>query len=880
MPPRRSLVATVLCLVLLQAACLFAPPKALGQCAARPPDSKVRAAPSSGADPAAAAKPGAGCGALSVPRPATTDAPTQDAPTRTAVEATDLQAYFDAIGADAALWYQHVQTLADAAFEGRAPGTRGAELAAEYIEFYFRQYGLQPTFSGDTGQGPHAAAQAGKSYRQPLTLGGVLHAGDKSNGATAITRGTVEAAGVTTENVAAALPGKGRLKDEWIVIGGHYDAPGRPLQDSPCYAGGKLLPGADDNASGTAAVLVLAKRLTEAYAAHGDDATLRSILFIAFAAEETGLNGSRHFVEQPPIPLNKIHAMLNLDMVGRMRQDTLWLSGVGTATEFSSLLDPLLRESGLQVVAEPGGTGSDQVSFWNVGVPALFVMTGGHKELHSPADKASTMNPEGAGKVVDLVEKIAMRLAVHPGALTFAAQPNVTASGCCRQRPPGAKTGGAPSADDQPAALPDTPGGRCAAAFFEAFNSGEDERVREFEQRYRAASALAKRSIEDRIDQANTIRTDLGSLTPLRVVSTGTTEITIVARASRTGERLMMTFQLEDESPHGLVSVSITGPVAPDAEASSATLIDETLRKDTIKQIADALRESYVYPEVGARMAEVLAKHESEGRYDAVTSAGDLAQRLTTDLFAVCKDHHLSVRPHAGPMSAAACASDGDAGEDNRDNYGFRKPELLPGNIGYIKFDMFHASQRAQEVAAAALASVADCDALVFDLRQNGGGSPAMIRFISSYLFDKPTHLNSFYDRLNNKTSETWTLDTVPGKRFPSDLPVYVLTSSFTGSAAEEFTYNLKNLGRATVVGETTVGAAHPVTERIINDRFLVRVPYARAYNPITKKNWEGVGVSPDIQVPASEALEAACKDAADKISARRQAAARSAPGM
>ena len=187
---------------------------------------------------------------------------------------------------------------------------------------------------------------------------------------------------------------------------------------------------------------------------------------------------------------------------------------------------------------------------------------------------------------------------------------------------------------------------------------------------------------------------------------------------------------------------------------------------------------------------------------------------------------------------------DGDAGEENRNNYGFRKSELLPGNIGYIQFDMFQGSQQAQEAAAAALASVADCDALVFDLRENRGGSPQMIRFISSYLFDKPTHLNSFYDRLSNKSSETWTLESVPGKRFPNDLPVYVLTSSLTGSAAEEFTYNLKNLGRATIVGERTVGAAHLVTERVINEQFLLRVPYARAYNPVTKDNWEGVGVT------------------------------------
>jgi hypothetical protein len=427
-----------------------------------------------------------------------------------------------------------------------------------------------------------------------------------------------------------------------------------------------------------------------------------------------------------------------------------------------------------------------------------------------------------------------------------------------------------PSACGTPAALPDTPGGRCAAAFFETFNSGDDDHVRDFEKRYRAASALATRSIDDRIEQMHQIRTDLGRLTPLRVVSSDTTEISIVARASRTDEEFMVGFQLEDQAPHGLVTVSILASLPPNMDASSATPIDETLRKDTIKKIADALREGYVYPEVGERMAEVLAKYELEGRYNAVTDAADLAQRLTVDLFAVCKDRHFGIRPSGSSARRPMCAPAADPAADTGDKCGFSKVEVLPGNVGYVKFDMFQDSERARDVAAASLASVANCDALVFDLRDNIGGSPRMIQFISSYLFDKPTHLNSFYDRLSNKTAETWTLDTVPGKRFSNDLPVYVLTSSSTVSAAEEFTYNLKNLGRATIVGETTVGAAHLVTDRVINGRFAVRVPYARAYNPITKKNWEGVGVSPDIQVPASKALDAACKDAANKLSARR----------
>lgn len=962
------------------------------------------------------------------------------------VGGVDVPGDFARLGPDASLWYQHVETLASPAFEGRAPGTRGIELAAEYIEFYLRAYSLKPAFPDATGS---LAGTASRSYEQPMTVDGALPDGFEkagtleiagkrlvagkdfvvtSNARKGIARGTVsfvgygiesgkdgyssfdrdtdlhgrvallfrlepldengdflwgaqparhaslatklsavasrgavgilvvnppgakvplqaldplpamageavalpavptamitptaadrlleladpkardlmtlrrladrgdvgtvdlapsvavsletrtEAKRVTTENVAGGLPGRGRLKDEWIVIGGHYDHLGNGRRRTSSHGDAATLLGADDNASGTAAVLVLAKRLAAAYRKAPEGADLRSLLFVAFTAEERGLVGSRQFVKSPPVPLRRIHAMLNLDMVGRLREDALSLSGYDTGVQFRDLLGGLLAESGLRVATEPGSDGSDQVSFLEAGIPALYAMTGGHDELHSPADLAGSMNPAGAVRVVDLVEKIAMRLAEHPGALTFAAQPGTGGSICSAQRPTASKTTGASSVNDEPRALPDNLSGRCVTAFFEAFNSGDDDRARDFERRCRAA--FATRSLEERVALLNQIRADLGTLTLLRVLSAGETEISVLALSSSTGERMTLTFQLEDQDPHGMIALRIGPPLSAETEASLAQPIDGAFRKDTIQKIGDALREGYVYPEIGDRMATVLAKNESEGRYDAITGADELAQRLTKDLFDVAKDRHLSVVLYTGPAPAGACG--GGAGDASRDNYGFRKSEVLPGNVGYVRFDMFQGSEEAKGAAAAAMASVANADALIFDLRQNVGGSPKMIQFISSYLFDKPTHLVSFFDRLDNKTAETWTLETVPGKRFRAGLPVYVLTSGSTASAAEEFAYDLKNLGRATIVGDTTAGAAHPVTERTINDRFLVRVPYLRAFNPVTQRDWEGVGVVPDIKVPASEALDAALKDATSKLSARRHAKTPTSPG-
>jgi C-terminal processing protease CtpA/Prc len=190
----------------------------------------------------------------------------------------------------------------------------------------------------------------------------------------------------------------------------------------------------------------------------------------------------------------------------------------------------------------------------------------------------------------------------------------------------------------------------------------------------------------------------------------------------------------------------------------------------------------------------------------------------------------------------------------------------MPGNIGYVKFNMFTPGQAAQETAAAAMNFVANADALIFDLRENGGGSPEMIAFLSGYLFDRKVHLNSFYNRETDETEEWHSREDVPGRRFGETKPVYVLTSGRTFSGAEEFTYNLKNLKRATIVGETTGGGAHPVNARDIAGRFTLMVPFARAINPITKTNWEGTGVEPDTKVPAADALDAALESARNRV--------------
>jgi C-terminal processing protease CtpA/Prc len=201
-----------------------------------------------------------------------------------------------------------------------------------------------------------------------------------------------------------------------------------------------------------------------------------------------------------------------------------------------------------------------------------------------------------------------------------------------------------------------------------------------------------------------------------------------------------------------------------------------------------------------------------------------------------------------------------------RTNFGFEKVERLTGNIGYIDLRGFALPEYAGETAVAAMGFVANCDALIFDLRKNYGGESEMLQLLISYLYSPELkHLNTIYSRPEDEHWQFWTLPYVPGKRLP-DIPVYVLTSKATFSGAEEFAYDLKHMGRATIIGEITGGGGHMVDLAIIQDNFQVLFPFAGAIHPITRKSWEGTGVEPDIHVPQAEALKNAHLKAMDDL--------------
>jgi len=328
--------------------------------------------------------------------------------------------------------------------------------------------------------------------------------------------------------------------------------------------------------------------------------------------------------------------------------------------------------------------------------------------------------------------------------------------------------------------------------------------------------------------------------------------------------------------------------------------IDAATRTQVIEGVLKNLNEGYVFPEVAKAMEQNIRDRAAKKEYDEITSAKLFARTLTEHLQAISRDKHLRVNYRAAALAAGeslpgsvrivrvpeggGSTTGGGApmrrisrspGEASG-NSGLEKVETLEGNLGYLDFSMFDASAEANEKVAAAMNKLADTDALIIDLRRCRGGAQSTITHLMSYFFDKSVHLSDAYDRLTGSTNASWSLAEVPGRRYGAK-DVYLLTSRFTFSAAEDISYTLKNLRRATLVGETTGGGAHPVMGRRINEHFFVMVPFARYISPVTKTNWEGTGVKPDVEVPADHALKVAQLMALKKLAAHKQDAARSA---
>lgn len=304
--------------------------------------------------------------------------------------------------------------------------------------------------------------------------------------------------------------------------------------------------------------------------------------------------------------------------------------------------------------------------------------------------------------------------------------------------------------------------------------------------------------------------------------------------------------------------------------------IDDQLKLEIIDSVSHALNTTYIFPDAASKIEKLIRDRYKKKSYAEFARMDGFLQALTEDIRSVNNDRHLWVEYLPDERIAlldsdtnGAAAAAEDLRQSRQRNFGFRELRILPGNVGYLKLNGFSDFNEAGVVAVGAMNYLSNANAIIFDLRDNGGGSTKMIQLLTSYFFDEPTHLNSFYIRRTDTIEQFWTQGHVSGPRL-SATDVYILTSEFTFSAAEEFSYNLKNLKRGTIVGDTSGGGAHP--NEFVHWRNLhvtMSIPFGRAINPITGTNWEGTGVIPDIPCPTNMALDVAHQDALKKILAK-----------
>ena len=308
------------------------------------------------------------------------------------------------------------------------------------------------------------------------------------------------------------------------------------------------------------------------------------------------------------------------------------------------------------------------------------------------------------------------------------------------------------------------------------------------------------------------------------------------------------------------------GAVAQSPTADST--ISVAAKADVIQKLTQKLKSNYVFPDVADQTSASLVQKSAQGAYANADMSKAFAKLLSDDLRALGNDRHLAVRyaPDA-TIDASPEASPGAAPGANqlarmtaevvRDGFGIARVERLPGNIGYLDLRGFGPTELVGDAYKSAMSLLSGTDALILDLRQNGGGEPSSVAYLMSHFFAEgdERHVNDIYDRIKDQTRQYWTSASVKTRYLK---PVYVLTSGFTFSGGEECAYDFQTQKRGTLVGETTGGGANPGDFVSLGHGFVAFIPDGRAINPVTHTNWEHVGVKPDVAVPAAKAQQTA----------------------
>jgi hypothetical protein len=288
--------------------------------------------------------------------------------------------------------------------------------------------------------------------------------------------------------------------------------------------------------------------------------------------------------------------------------------------------------------------------------------------------------------------------------------------------------------------------------------------------------------------------------------------------------------------------------------------IDAAIRKEVLTELARALESQYAIPDTARKLAETVRAKQALNAYKQITVAPEFARALTDDLYAVAHDRHLRVGFSFAPLPQGAPGppSQDVLNQMRKLNGAIPKVEILDGNVGYVRVNGVPPVEIARSAVAAAFAFLHNTDALIIDNRGNGGGDPNTVAVYLSYLSEgKPYVVNTFHWRARNRVEEFKTTD-LGELAYGAHKPVFVLASPATFSGGEELTYDLQVLKRALVVGEVTGGGANPGGPVPLGHQFFVNMPGGQAINPVTGTSWEGMGVKPDIPVPAAAALNKA----------------------
>jgi len=297
-------------------------------------------------------------------------------------------------------------------------------------------------------------------------------------------------------------------------------------------------------------------------------------------------------------------------------------------------------------------------------------------------------------------------------------------------------------------------------------------------------------------------------------------------------------------------------------------VLSHMIKAETIKSLSQLVQQKYVSTTIATKMAHYITNQFKHNAYAHIKNPTRFAAKLTSDLRAIHNDLHLFVifdpkgahdlKKTYDKRHISVAAKKQQQAMLKWNNYGFNAVRILPGNIAYIDYRRFVSEAASKNTIAAVMQFVCNANAIIFDLRGNRGGDSKTVQLLCSYLFgNKPVHLNNQYTRYTHTTQQFWTLKQIDGKRMPN-VPVFILTSPMTFSGAEEFTYDLQSLKRAVVVGQRTAGGAHAAQVFPINNWFVALLPIHEAINPVTKTNWEGTGVIPNVAVAANKALSVA----------------------